>query len=108
MPGEHDTSFDDGKMYMERYGKNAKGRGWHSFNRKDVHFVGLSNVAVLEVAGKLGPEQLQWLEADSRRSRPAARWYSSRTFPCGRFIRSGDGVRRNARRHSATSNASSR
>ena len=72
VPGEHDTSVDDGKMYMERYGKNAKGRGWHSFNRKDVHFVGLSNVAVLEVAGKLGPEQLQWLEADLK-AQPTSR-----------------------------------
>lgn len=64
VPGEHDTSFDDGKLYMERYGKNAKGRGWYSFNHKDVHFVGLSNVAALEGLGKLGPEQLQWLETD--------------------------------------------
>src|SRR5246127_633181 len=64
VPGEHDTSIDDGKMYLERYGKNAKGRGWYSFNHKDVHFVGLSNVAILEGLGKLGPEQIQWLEAD--------------------------------------------
>src|SRR5579871_1956888 len=32
VPGEHDTSVDDGKQYLERYGKNTKGRGWHSFN----------------------------------------------------------------------------
>ena len=72
VPGEHDTSFDDGKMYMERYGKNAKGRGWYSFNHKDVHFIGLSNVAALEGLGKLGPEQLQWLEADLK-AQPASR-----------------------------------
>src|SRR6267378_2506734 len=43
VPGEHDTSIDDGKMYLERYGKSvgAKGSGWYSFNHKDVHFVGL-------------------------------------------------------------------
>src|SRR5476651_883618 len=64
VPGEHDTSIDDGKMYLERYGKNAQGRGWYSFNHKDVHFVGLSNVAALEGLGKLGREQIQWLEAD--------------------------------------------
>ena len=63
VPGEHDTSIDDGKLYMERFGKNAKGRGWYSFNHKDVHFVGLSNVRALEGLGKLGPEQLEWLEA---------------------------------------------
>src|SRR6266567_2407495 len=72
VPGEHDTSFDDGKMYMERYGKNAKGRGWYSFNHKDVHFVGLSNVAALEGLGKLGPDQLEWLEADLK-GQPASR-----------------------------------
>ena len=72
VPGEHDTSVDDGKMYLERYGKEAKGRGWYSFNHKDVHFVGLSNVAALEGLGKLGPEQIQWLEADLK-SQPASR-----------------------------------
>ena len=72
VPGEHDTSVDDGKLYLERYGKNAKGRGWYSFNHKDVHFVGLSNVAALEGLGKLGGEQLTWLEADLK-SQPASR-----------------------------------
>jgi Icc protein len=72
VPGEHDTSIDDGKMYLERYGKNAKGRGWYSFNHKDVHFVGLSNVAALEGLGKLGSEQIQWLETDLK-SQPASR-----------------------------------
>jgi Icc protein len=72
VPGEHDTSVDDGKMYMERFGKNAKGRGWYSFTHKDVHFVGLSNVAALEGLGKLGPEQIQWLQADLK-AQPASR-----------------------------------
>src|SRR6476659_10180748 len=72
VPGEHDTSVDDGKMYLERYGKNAKGRGWYSFNHKDVHFVGLSNVAALEGLGNPGAEQIQWLEADLK-SQPASR-----------------------------------
>src|SRR5438105_7663970 len=72
VPGEHDTSVDDGKMYMERYGKSAKGRGWYSFNHKDVHFAGLSNVAALEGLGKLGAEQIQWLEADLK-GQPASR-----------------------------------
>jgi 3',5'-cyclic-AMP phosphodiesterase len=66
VPGEHDTSTDDGKEYLERYGKAAKGRGWYSFNHKDAHFVGLSNVQIQEGMGKLGEDQLQWLEADLR------------------------------------------
>jgi 3',5'-cyclic AMP phosphodiesterase CpdA len=74
VPGEHDTSIDDGKQYLERYGKalGAKGNGWYSFNHKDVHFVGLNNSAVLEGMGKLGDEQLNWLEADLR-GQPASR-----------------------------------
>ena len=72
VPGEHDTSVDDGKAFLERYGKSAQGRGWYSFNQKDVHFVGLSNVAAIEGLGKLGPEQLQWLEADLK-GQPASR-----------------------------------
>ncbi|HMD48025.1 MAG TPA: metallophosphoesterase [Bryobacteraceae bacterium] len=72
VPGEHDTSTDDGKQYLERYGKEAKGRGWYSFNHKDVHFVGLSNVQVQEGLGKLGSDQLEWLEADLK-TQPASR-----------------------------------
>jgi Icc protein len=72
VPGEHDTAADDGKQYMERYGRNAQGRGWYSFNHKDVHFVGLSNVAVLEGLGSLGADQLAWLEADLK-GQPASR-----------------------------------
>ena len=49
-----------------------KGRGWYSFNHKDVHFVGLSNVAALEGLGKLGAEQIEWLEADLK-GQPASR-----------------------------------
>jgi 3',5'-cyclic AMP phosphodiesterase CpdA len=66
VPGEHDTSVDDGKLYLERYGKGTKGQGWYSFDHKGVHFVGLVNVVQLEGLGKLGAEQLAWLEDDLR------------------------------------------
>jgi 3',5'-cyclic AMP phosphodiesterase CpdA len=72
VPGEHDTSVDDGKMYLQRYGKQAKGRGWYSFDHKDVHFVGLSNVAVIEGLGKLGSDQIAWL-ADDLKAQPSSR-----------------------------------
>jgi len=64
VPGEHDTSVDDGKMYLERYGKGTKGNGWYSFDHKGVHFVGLNNVAQLEGMGKLGQTQIDWLKDD--------------------------------------------
>lgn len=64
VPGEHDTNSDDGKLYLERYGKGTKGNGWYSFNHKGVHFVGLNNVAQIDGMGKLGGAQLEWLEDD--------------------------------------------
>ena len=64
VPGEHDTSEDDGKLYLERYGKGTAGNGWYSFNHKGVHFVGLVNVVQLEGMGRLGNDQLAWLKQD--------------------------------------------
>ena len=64
VPGEHDTSVDDGKLYLEQYGKDTKGSGWYSFDHKGVHLVGLVNVVKLEGMGQLGAEQLDWLQKD--------------------------------------------
>jgi Icc protein len=66
VPGEHDVLNDDGKQYLERYGKGAKGSGWYSFEKKGVHFIGLVNVMNLKAGGlgTLGREQLAWLEDD--------------------------------------------
>lgn len=67
VPGEHDTSVDDGKLYLERYGKGSKGNGWYSFDHKGVHFVGMVNVVQLEGMGRLGSDQLAWLKQDVQR-----------------------------------------
>jgi 3',5'-cyclic-AMP phosphodiesterase len=66
VPGEHDVLEEDGKSFLERYGKNTKGSGWYSFDKKGVHFVGLVNVMSLKPGGlgSLGHEQLEWLEND--------------------------------------------
>ncbi len=42
------------------------GHGWHSFDQRGVHFVGLVNVVDIQQngLGALGAEQLAWLEAD--------------------------------------------
>src|SRR5215469_1869312 len=66
VPGEHDVLGDDGKQYLERYGKNAKGAGWYSFDKKGVHFIGLVNVLNLKAGGlgTLGQQQLEWMKAD--------------------------------------------
>src|SRR5215470_4146689 len=51
VPGEHDVLGDDGKQYLDRYGKNAKGAGWYSFDKKGVHFIGLVNVLNFKAGG---------------------------------------------------------
>src|SRR5437588_11352471 len=69
VPGEHDVIDEDrGKAYLDRYGKNAKGAGWYSFDQAGVHFIGLVNVLDLKAGGlgNLGAEQLAWLEDDVR------------------------------------------
>jgi Icc protein len=66
VPGEHDVLNDDGKQFLERYGKGSKGAGWYSFEKKGVHFIGLVNVMNLKAGGlgTLGHDQLEWLEED--------------------------------------------
>ena len=66
VPGEHDVLNDNGKQYLQRYGKDTKGSGWYSFDFNGVRFIGLVNV--IDTAegglGVLGNEQLNWLEND--------------------------------------------
>src|SRR3954470_14365929 len=67
VPGEHDViDEDEGRAYLDRYGKGSKGGGWYSFDHHGIHFVGLVNVMNLKAGGLgvLGREQLEWLEND--------------------------------------------
>ncbi len=66
VPGEHDILNDNGAQYLARFGKGTLGSGWHSFDQKGVHFIGLSNVANINEGGlgTLGAEQLDWLAKD--------------------------------------------
>jgi 3',5'-cyclic-AMP phosphodiesterase len=66
VPGEHDVLNDNGKQYLQRYGKDTKGDGWYSFDFNGVHFVGLVNVVNTAEGGLgvLGNDQLAWLEKD--------------------------------------------
>ena len=69
VPGEHDVLEDDGKSYLQRFGKGTQGAGWYSFDQGGVHFIGLVNVVNLKAGGlgTLGAEQLEWLEKDVKR-----------------------------------------
>jgi 3',5'-cyclic-AMP phosphodiesterase len=66
VPGEHDVLNDNGKQYLQRFGKDTKGNGWYSYDFNGVHFIGLVNVVNTSEGGLgvLGNEQLQWLEND--------------------------------------------
>jgi len=69
VPGEHDIIDEDqGKAYLDRYGKGTQGAGWYSFDDHGVHFIGLVNVVDLKSGGlgNLGAEQLAWLQSDLR------------------------------------------
>ncbi len=69
VPGEHDVLEDNGKLFMDRYSKQSKGKGWYSMDHKGVHFIALVNVMNLKAGGlgNLGEEQLAWLAADVKR-----------------------------------------
>jgi len=66
VPGEHDVLNDNGKQYLERFGKDTKGDGWFSFDHKGTHFVGLNNVLKIREGGLgvLGEDQLAWVADD--------------------------------------------
>jgi len=68
VPGEHDVLTDNGKQYLDRFGKEAKGNGWYSFDHKGAHFIGLVNVMDLKAGGlgSLGTDQLKWMQDDVR------------------------------------------
>jgi 3',5'-cyclic-AMP phosphodiesterase len=65
VPGEHDIAGDDGKMYLERFGKATAGKAWQSFDHKGVHFIGLNNCVQLGGLGQIGAEQMDWLAKDT-------------------------------------------
>jgi 3',5'-cyclic AMP phosphodiesterase CpdA len=70
VPGEHDmVDADNGKLYLERYGKGTKGAGWYSFDDHGVHFVALVNVVNLKAGGlgQIGVDQMAWLRDDLSR-----------------------------------------
>ena len=74
VPGEHDMIDEGaGQLYRDRYGQEAKGAGWYSYDIQGVHFIGLVNVVDLKAGGmgNLGAEQLAWL-ADDLQGRSAS------------------------------------
>jgi predicted MPP superfamily phosphohydrolase len=71
VPGEHDFDGDANREYLKRYGRRTTGAGWHSFDFRGVHFIGLVNVADSKSGsgsgGLFAATNFQW------RSRPLRR-----------------------------------
>ena len=64
LPGEHDAAKDAGAAYQELLGPTH-----YTFDHKGVHFVALDNVS--DPAGAVGDAQLDWLNADLKKTSPA-------------------------------------
>ena len=56
---------DDGKLYLERFGRHTQRKRLVQLRSKGVHFLGLNNVVQLEGMGRLGADQLEWVEEGS-------------------------------------------
>jgi len=64
-PGEHDVIGDNGANFFSRF-NGSPDHKWYSFDSHGVHFIALVNVLDLQAGGfgRLGTEQLEWLERD--------------------------------------------
>jgi 3',5'-cyclic AMP phosphodiesterase CpdA len=64
IPGEHDSTDDDGQKYRSIFGAGSHGDGWYSFNHQGVHFISVVNTINLQQLGHLGSDQLAFIQAD--------------------------------------------
>ncbi len=63
LPGEHDV-IGSSKSYFDAFARNDAPNGWFSFDQGGMHFLSLVNVFNFEVDGKLGAQQLDFVEKD--------------------------------------------
>jgi len=66
MPGEHDGSLDRSKAFQEFFGSTH-----YTFDHKGVHFIVLDNVS--DPRGRIGDEQLRWLDTDLKKQKANAK-----------------------------------
>lgn len=64
VPGEHDSTDDNGEKYRAAFGAGTQGDGWTSFDMNGVHFLQLVNTLNLTKLGKLGTAQLDFIKTD--------------------------------------------
>jgi 3',5'-cyclic AMP phosphodiesterase CpdA len=72
VPGEHDV-IGSPKGFFDAFGRADAPAGWFSFDQGGIHFLSLVNVFKFEIDGKLGNDQLDFVEKDlaaQKRSTP--------------------------------------
>jgi 3',5'-cyclic AMP phosphodiesterase CpdA len=63
LPGEHDV-IGSSKNFFANFARTDAPSGWFSFDQGGIHFVSLVNVFNFEIDGKLGQEQIDFVEKD--------------------------------------------
>jgi 3',5'-cyclic AMP phosphodiesterase CpdA len=63
LPGEHDV-IGSPQGFFDAFGRRDAPQGWFSFDQGGIHFLCLVNVFNFEIDGKLGTEQLDFVEKD--------------------------------------------
>lgn len=63
LPGEHDV-IGSPQGFFDAFARKDAPNGWFSFDQGGIHFLSLVNVFNFEVDGKLGADQLNFVEND--------------------------------------------
>jgi 3',5'-cyclic AMP phosphodiesterase CpdA len=63
LPGEHDV-IGSPQGFFDAFARRDAPGGWFSFDQGGIHFLALVNVFNFEVDGKLGTDQLDFVEKD--------------------------------------------
>jgi 3',5'-cyclic AMP phosphodiesterase CpdA len=70
LPGEHDV-IGSPQGFFDAFRRPDAPNGWFSFDQNGIHFLALVNVFNFEVDGKLGTEQLDFVEKDLAAQKPS-------------------------------------
>jgi 3',5'-cyclic-AMP phosphodiesterase len=70
LPGEHDV-IGSPRGFFDAFARSDAPNGWFSFDQGGIHFLSLVNVFNFEIDGKLGSEQLDFVEKDIAAQQPS-------------------------------------
>jgi Icc protein len=70
LPGEHDV-IGSPATFLSAFARKDAPNGWFSWDQGGAHFLALVNVFNFEIDGKLGQEQLDFVEKDLAAQKPS-------------------------------------